>query len=95
MNESINHLSDFLLAIDLFKKSSLDYVNKVLVKYRRHNQSTMKSNCDNNKRLKLIKILKNKFKKQRDDIDQINLYKNIYFHNKIYDDFDKNHLSSK
>ena len=95
MNESINHLSDFLLAIDLFKKSSPVYVNKVLVKYRRHNQSTMKSNLDNNERLQLIKILKNKFKKQRNYINQINLYKNVYLHNKIYDDFDKNHFSFK
>jgi glycosyltransferase involved in cell wall biosynthesis len=95
MNESINHLSDFLLAIDLFKKSSPVYVNKVLVKYRRHNQSTMKSNLDNNERLQLIKILKNKFKKQTNYINQINLYKNIYLHNKIYNHFDKNHFSFK
>ena len=95
MNESVNHLSDFLLAIDLFKKSSPVYVNKVLVKYRRHNQSTMKNNLDNNERLQLIKILKNKFKKQRNYIDQINLYKNIYLHNKIYDNFDINHFSFK
>ena len=95
MNESINHLSDFLLAIYLFKKSSPVYVNKVLVKYRRHNQSTMKNNLDNNERLQLIKILKNKFKKQRNYINQINFYKNIYFHNKIYDNFDKNHFSFK
>jgi hypothetical protein len=54
INESINHLSDFLLAIDLFKKSSPVYVNKILVKYRRHNQSTMKNNLENNERLELI-----------------------------------------
>jgi len=42
INESINHLSDFLLAIDLFKKSSPVYVNKILVKYCIHNQSTLK-----------------------------------------------------
>jgi glycosyltransferase involved in cell wall biosynthesis len=95
MNESINHLSDVLLAIDLFKKSSPVYVNKILVKYRRHNLSTMKNNLDNSERLQLIKILKNKFKKRRNYINQINLYKNIYLHNKIYDHFDKNHFSFK
>jgi hypothetical protein len=95
MNESVNHLSDFLLAIDLFEKSSPVYVNKILVKYRRHSLSTMKNNLDNSERLQLIKILKNKFKKQRNYIDQINLYKNIYLHNKIYDHFDKNDFPFK
>ena len=95
MNESINNLSDFLLAIDLFKKSNPIYVNKILVKYRRHTLSAMRSNLNNHERLTLIKILKNKFKKQKDYIDQINLYKNIYLHNKIYEHFDKNKFTFK
>jgi glycosyltransferase involved in cell wall biosynthesis len=95
MNVNINHLSDFLLTIELFEKSSPVYVNKILVKYRRHNQSVMKNNFDNSERLKLIKILKNKFKKQRNYIDQINLYKNIYLHNEIYVQFNKNRFLFK
>ena len=95
MNVNINHLSDFLLAIELFEKSSPVYVNKILVKYRRHNQSVMKNNFDNSERLKLIKILKNKFKKQRNYIDQINLYKNVYLHNEIYVQFNKNRFLFK
>ena len=75
MNESKNHLSDFLLAIDLFKKSSPVYVNKILVKYCRHNQSTLKKKLENNEQLELIKIFKDKFKKQKNYIDQINFYK--------------------
>lgn len=75
MNESKNHLSDFLLAIDLFKKSSPVYVNKILVKYCRHNQSTLKKKLKNNEQLELIKIFKDKFKKQKNYIDQINFYK--------------------
>lgn len=54
MNECKNHLSDFLLAIDLFKKSSPVYVNKILVKYCRHNQSTLKKYLKNNEQLELI-----------------------------------------
>ena len=75
MNECKNHLSDFLLAIDLFKKSSPVYVNKILVKYCRHNQSTLKKYLKNNEQLELIKISKDKFKKKKNYIDQINFYK--------------------
>ena len=82
MNENLNHISDFLLAINLFEKKNPVYVNRVLVKYRRHNQSTMTSRFDNNERLKLIRILKNKYKNHKDYIDQINLYQDVYFHNK-------------
>ena len=95
MNENLNHISDFLLAINLFEKKNPVYVNRVLVKYRRHNQSTMKSRFDNNERLKLIRILKNKYKNHKDYIDQINLYQDVYFHNKIYNHFDINTFSFK
>ena len=95
MNENLNHISDFLLAINLFEKKNPVYVNRVLVKYRRHNQSTMTSRFDNNERLKLIRILKNKYKNHKDYIDQINLYLDVYFHNKIYNHFDTNTFSFK
>ena len=95
MNENLNHISDFLLAINLFEKKNPVYVNRVLVKYRRHNQSTMTSRFDNNERLKLIRILKNKYKNHKDYIDQINLYKDVYLHNKIYDHFEINKFSFK
>ena len=95
MNENVNHISDFLLVVDLFEKASPIYVNKVLVKYRRHEQNTMTSRLPNNERLKLIRILKNKYKNRKDYIDQINLYKDVYFYNKIYDQFEINKFSFK
>lgn len=95
MNENVNHISDFLLAIDLFEKKSPVYINRVLVKYRRHEQNTMTSRLTNNERLKLIRILKNKYKNRKDYIDQINLYKDVYLHNKIYDQFEINKFSLK
>ena len=95
MNENVNHISDFLLAIDLFEKKSPVYINRVLLKYRRHEQNTMTSRLANNERLKLIRILKNKYKNRKDYIDQINLYKDVYLHNKIYDQFEINKFSLK
>ncbi len=95
MNENINNISDFLLAVDLFQKSSPVYVNKVLVKYRRHSQNAMKIRLNNNERLEVIKLLKNKYKNFKYNTDQINLYKNIYFHNKIYEQFKINKFNYK
>jgi hypothetical protein len=55
----------------------------------------MTSRLVNNERLKLIRILKNKYKNRKDYIDQINLYKDVYLHNKIYDQFEINKFTLK
>jgi glycosyltransferase involved in cell wall biosynthesis len=94
-NESLNHFSDFILTVNLFKKSNPVYINKVLVKYRRHSNSIMQSKTGNEDRLKLIKILKNIFKNDKISINKINLYKFVYLHNKIYDKFKLNEFPIK
>jgi len=94
-NENLNHFSDFILTVNLFKKSHPVYINKVLVKYRRHSNSIMQKKTGNEDRLKLIKILKNKFKNDKNSINKINLYKFVYLHNKIYDKFKINEFPVK
>jgi glycosyltransferase involved in cell wall biosynthesis len=94
-DKRLMYYSDFLLVVQLWKKSPAIYINENLVLYRRHKNSALSLKIKNDERLSLIRLIKNEFKNNKKAIKKIEKYYYIYLYHEILKDIELKRIDIK